>query len=211
MRGGGAIARRGVAPPSPRRRGPVEQPRGRLALTRVNEFAVRQGRYRRSEAIPFHEMEPGEMTRILRFTIVLIGAFAVSAPAFAAENWPNSFDDTLAQIRDTINTTDMAGYLAAVKNPDGALLIDVREDSEYKAGHIPGTVNIPRGLLEFRIWRQLGYPKAVDLNKKIYVQCATGGRATLATADLKRIGFANAVAVIMNLGDWAQNGYPMEK
>ena len=101
--------------------------------------------------------------------------------------------------------------MAAVKNPDGALLIDVREDSEYRAGHIPGTVNIPRGLLEFRIWKQLGYPNTVDLNKTIYVQCASGGRATLAAADLKRIGFVNAVAVIMNLGDWERKGYPMEK
>ena len=151
------------------------------------------------------------MTRIQRFTIVLLGACAVSAPVFAAENWPDSLNNYLAQVRETINTTDMAGYLEAVKNPDGALLIDVREDSEYKAAHIPGTVNIPRGLLEFRIWKQLGYPSKVDTNKKIYVQCATGSRATLTTADLKRIGFTNAVAVIMNLGDWELKGYPMEK
>ncbi|MGO9006444.1 MAG: rhodanese-like domain-containing protein [Beijerinckiaceae bacterium] len=151
------------------------------------------------------------MTRVLRFTIVLLGAFAVSAPAFAAENWPDSLDNYLAQIRETINTADMEGYLEAVKNPHGSLLIDVREDSEYKAGHIPGTVNIPRGLLEFRIWKQLGYPNKVDMNKKIYVQCMTGGRATLTAADLKRIGFTNAVAVIMNLEDWERKGYPMEK
>jgi len=43
----------------------------------------------------------------------------------------------------------------------------VREEDEFKAGHIPGTVNIPRGVLEFRIYKQLGYPKTVDLNKKI--------------------------------------------
>jgi len=155
-------------------------------------------------------MEPSDMTRMLRFTIVLLGAFAVSAPALAAENWPDSLDHYLAQVQKTIHTTDMEGYLEAVKKPDGSLLIDVREDSEYKASHIPGTVNIPRGLLEFSIWKQLGYPNKVDMNKKIYVQCLTGGRATLATADLKRIGFTNAVAVIMNLEDW-EKGYPMEK
>jgi rhodanese-related sulfurtransferase len=91
----------------------------------------------------------------------------------------------------------MDGYLAVVKNPNGAKLIDVREDYEYKAGHIPGTVNIPRGLLEFRIWKALGYPKAVDMNTTIYVQCRTGGRATLAADDLKRIGFTNVTAVVM--------------
>src|SRR5450759_409957 len=72
---------------------------------------------------------------------------------------------------------------------------------EYKAGHIPGTVNIPRGVLEFRIYKQLGYPKTVDTKQKIYVHCATGGRATLATKELKDIGFTNVTAVLMNVQD----------
>ena len=55
----------------------------------------------------------------------------------------------------------MDGYLAAVKNPNGAVLLDVREGEEFKAGHVPGAVNIPRGLLEFRIWKLFGYPAQV--------------------------------------------------
>jgi len=151
------------------------------------------------------------MGRMLRFAFILIVAVALSAPAIAAENWPDSITNYVAKVRKTVQTTDMEGYLAAVKNPNGALLLDVRGEGEFKAGHVPGTVNIPRGLLEFRIWKQLGYPAKVDTNRKIYVQCATGGRATLATADLKKIGFKNVVAVIMNLQDWEKKGYPFEK
>jgi rhodanese-related sulfurtransferase len=151
------------------------------------------------------------MGRMLRFAFILIVAVAVSAPAIAAENWPDSITNYVAKVRKTVQTTDMEGYLAAVKNPNGALLLDVRGEGEFKAGHVPGTVNIPRGLLEFRIWKQFGYPAKVDTNRKVYVQCATGGRATLATADLKKIGFKNAVAVIMNLQDWEKKGYPFEK
>lgn len=139
------------------------------------------------------------------------GPSAPRGPASAAENWPDSFGAYVAQVRKTIKTTDMDGYLAVVKNPNGALLIDVREDSEYKAGHVPGSVNIPRGLLEFQIWKKLDYPKAVDMEKKIYVQCRTGGRATLAAADLKRIGFTNVTAVIMDIQDWEKKGNPIEK
>ena len=87
----------------------------------------------------------------------------------------------------------------------------MREPEEYKAGHVPGTINIPRGLLEFRIWKTLGHPNAIDLNEKIYVQCSTGGRATLAAADLQKIGFSKVTAVIMNLSDWEKNGYPWKK
>ncbi|MCF8476156.1 MAG: rhodanese-like domain-containing protein [Pseudolabrys sp.] len=147
----------------------------------------------------------------LRFAVVFLAAFAVTAPAFAAENWPDSFGAYVSQIRKTIKTTDMDGYLAAVKNPNGAVLLDVREDAEYKAGHIPGTINIQRGLLEFQIWKALGYPKTVDMNKKIFVQCRTGGRATLATADLQKIGFKNVTAVIMDIAEWEKKGLPWEK
>jgi rhodanese-related sulfurtransferase len=101
--------------------------------------------------------------------------------------------------------------MAVVKNPNGALLLDVREEDEFKTGHIPGTVNIPRGLLEFRIWKLVGFPGQVDTSRKIYVQCRTGGRATLATRQLKDIGFTNATAVVMELAEWQKKGNPLVK
>jgi len=151
------------------------------------------------------------MTRTLRLAIAFAGALLVCAPAIAAENWPDSVTAYVAQVRKTVKTTDMDGYLAVVKNPNGAMLIDVREENEYKAGHIPGTVHIPRGLLEFTIWKPLGYPKPVDMAQKIYVQCATGGRATLAAASLKALGFTDVTAVIMNVADWEKKGLPFVK
>jgi len=66
-------------------------------------------------------------------------AVAHAQPAFAAHDWPDSVDRYVAQVRNTINTTDMAGYLAVVKNPQGALLIDVRDEKRVqdrtRAGH----------------------------------------------------------------------------
>ena len=134
------------------------------------------------------------MNRSLRFSIVFVGALAVIAPALAqqpAPAWPPIVSEHVASVRKTVKTIDMAGYLAAVKNPNGAMLLDVREPAEFAAGHVPGAVNIPRGLLEFQIYKVMGYPNKVDTGKTIYVQCASGGRATLATADLKKIGFTN--------------------
>ena len=137
-------------------------------------------------------------------------AHAAAIPA-AAERWPASFSSYVSNIRKSIKTTDMDGYLAVVKKPDGALLLDVREGDEFKAGHVPGTVNIPRGMVEFQIWKQLGYPENIDMNHKIYVQCRTGSRATLATNDLQRIGFTNVTAVIMDIEDWKKKGNPIQK
>ena len=151
------------------------------------------------------------MTRRFRLAAVFLGASVIYQPGFAAENWPDSVDQYVAQVRKTIDTTEMEGYLAVVKDPNGALLLDVREETEFKAGHVPGTVNVSRGRLEFRIWKPLGYPGKVEMNRKIYVQCATGGRATLAAKQLKDIGFTNVTAVVMELAEWQKKGYPFVK
>jgi rhodanese-related sulfurtransferase len=49
------------------------------------------------------------------------------------------------------------------------------------------------------------------MNRKIYVQRASGGRATLAAKQLKDIGFTNVTAVVMELADWQKLGYPFAK
>ena len=139
----------------------------------------------------------------------LLTIVGISTPILASENWPDSIDQYVLQIRKSVKTADMDGYLAAVKNPNGAVMLDVRENDEFKAGHVPGGVNIPRGLLEFRIWRHFGYPAQVDMTRTIYVQCQTGGRATLATKQLQDIGFTNVIAVIMNFDEWKKKGHPL--
>jgi rhodanese-related sulfurtransferase len=151
------------------------------------------------------------ITSRFRPVLLALGPLIISSPGLAAENWPHSIDRYVAEIRETIDTIEMDGYLAAVKSPNGALLVDVREEEEFKNGHVPGVVNIPRGLLEFRIWKPLGYPTGVDMNRKIYVQCANGNRATLAAKQLKDIGFTNVTAVVMTVAEWQDRTYPFVK
>jgi len=151
------------------------------------------------------------VTRRFCLPVLVLGSLFVSHMGLAAENWPHAIDRYVAEVRETIDTVEMDGYLAAVKNPNGALLLDVREEDEFKTGHVPGVVNIPRGLLEFRIWKPLGYPTSIDMNRKIYVQCATGNRATLAAKQLKDIGFTNVTVVVMAVSDWQAKGYPFIK
>ena len=158
-------------------------------------------------------LKVGTMVLILAVAPIGIAVtpLGISTPVLADMNmdWPDSVNQYVVQIRKAIQTTDMDGYLAAVKNPNGALLLDVREEGEFKAAHVPGAANIPRGLLKFRIWKQLGFPSKVDMNRKIYVQCQTGGRATLATKQLQDIGFTNVIAVIMNFEEWQKKGNPL--
>jgi rhodanese-related sulfurtransferase len=49
------------------------------------------------------------------------------------------------------------------------------------------------------------------MNRKIYTQCHSGSRATLAAKQLKDIVFTNVTIVLMNLDDWQKQGHPFVK
>ena len=151
------------------------------------------------------------ISRKLCIAILVFAAFLIPQRAFPAEKWPDPVDEYVAQLRKTIGTVDMDGFLEVVKNPNGIRLVDVREPSEFDAGHVPGAVNAPRSHLEQQIWEALGYPDKVDLNGKIYVVCQSGARATFAAKQLKDIGFTNLTIVLMNFDDWQKEGHPFIK
>jgi rhodanese-related sulfurtransferase len=98
-----------------------------------------------------------------------------------------------------------------VESPGDALLVDVREPGEFAAGHVPGAINIPRGVLEFQIWKQVGFPAGLDLNRTVILQCQSGNRASLAAQTLSDLGFTNTTAVVMSLDEWQKAGNPFVK
>ena len=137
-------------------------------------------------------------------------ALALMVPALAqAANVPKVVGDLVAEAQSKIHTVDMDGYKKVVANPNGALIIDVREANEYAAGHVPGAINLPRGMLEWSIWKQVGYPDNTEMDRQIYVQCLTGGRASLAAKRLQDLGFTHVTAALVDLRDWQKAGNPL--
>ncbi len=89
----------------------------------------------------------------------------------------------------------------AASVPDGAWLLDVREDDEWAAGHIPGARHIPLG--------QLGARTAeVPHDEAIYVICRSGVRSGRAAQALTGAGW-EAVNVAGGMQDWAAAGRAM--
>ena len=135
----------------------------------------------------------------------------VAATAAEKAKYPPQVKEMVLEVRKTIKTVDMDGFRKVVDNPQGALIVDVREPKPYAVGHVPGAINVPRGVIEFKIWKHVGFPDKTDLNKKIYIYCKTGGRCTLATRSLQDLGFTNVTAVVMKLKDWIKAGHPFIK
>lgn len=75
-----------------------------------------------------------------------------------------------------------------------ASIIDVRETAEVAAGKIPGAVNIPLGLLEFRL-------QDIDKSKEHIMVCRSGNRSGMATSLLENHGF-NVINMDGGMMDW---------
>ena len=148
-------------------------------------------------------------TLLVAAGLVLPGfALAQKAPA---PTYPPSVGKLVADTKKQIKTITMDEFKAAIDQKTAGKIIDVRNENEFEDGYVPGAVNVPRGLIEFRIWGELGFPAAVDMNQRLTLYCATGGRCALATRSLMELGFSNVVSVDMKFADWVKAGYPVAK
>ncbi|WP_172123279.1 MULTISPECIES: rhodanese-like domain-containing protein [unclassified Devosia] len=93
-----------------------------------------------------------------------------------------------------------------------AVIVDVRDMPELQAsGKIPGSVHIPRGMLEFRADEATQYHDPnLSKDRPVILHCASGGRSALAGKTLKDMGYQQ----VFNLGgfkDWVEDGGEVEK
>jgi rhodanese-related sulfurtransferase len=138
-------------------------------------------------------------------------AVPVPAPQAAAPapSYPASIGQMVAKTKSEIRTVKMAEFKSAFDRKDLGLLIDVRNENEYEDGFIPGAINVPRGLIEFRIWKLVGFPNQTKMDTRMTLYCATGGRCALATKSLQDLGFTNVTSADMKFDDWVKAGYPV--
>lgn len=94
----------------------------------------------------------------------------------------------------------------------GATIVDLREPEEREAGgRIPGSVHIPRGMLEFRADPTSPYHQApLDPSARVIVHCASGGRSALAAAALAEMGYERVAHLDGGITAWREAGKPVE-
>ncbi len=142
---------------------------------------------------------------------ILISLIIVSASCNNKQTY-NSVDDIVAIA--TANTTAISVEQLKEKydNGDMILLLDVREPQEFNAGYIPGAVNIPRGVLEFKIGNEAFWENAMLYmplpDEEIIVYCKKGKRSILAADILQKLGYTNVTYVDGGWKEWEMN-YPL--
>ena len=121
------------------------------------------------------------------------------------------FTSKLESVKATINKKSVEDLVRWQTEYKMFILLDVRTFEEYNTNYIPGAVNLPRGLLEFRIdkdsfWEEEGLyaPLKEDL---ILVYCKSGNRSALAVQTLENLGYTNVHFLEGGIIEWIKQ-YP---
>jgi rhodanese-related sulfurtransferase len=89
---------------------------------------------------------------------------------------------------------------------DGHILVDVREDNEWSAGHAAGAIHLSKGIIERDVEKEIP-----DKSKTVVLYCGGGFRSALAADALRQMGYQNAVSLDGGWRAWNQAGLPVEK
>jgi rhodanese-related sulfurtransferase len=85
-------------------------------------------------------------------------------------------------------------------------LVDVREDSEWAAGHLPKATHLGKGVIERDVEE-----KIPDHDAEIILYCGGGFRSALAADNLQKMGYTNVISMDGGWRGWKEAGLPVEK
>lgn len=145
------------------------------------------------------------------FKTGLLLLFVVLISSCTHESYTNA-DDLVKDVSAEIQQLKSDSVLSIMMNSEDVYnLIDVRQETEHYYGYIPGSLNIPRGSLEFNIgnaefWEAQGLymPAKNDL---ILLYCKKGQRSILAAHSLKHLGYTNVKVIKDGFKAW-ELAYP---
>lgn len=93
---------------------------------------------------------------------------------------------------------------AQKKQAQGAVIVDVRELSEWREGHIPGAVHIPLGALAARV-------QELDPAQEIVAVCRSGNRSMVAAKILGAAGFSHVSNLDGGMIAWSRQGLAVRR
>ena len=139
--------------------------------------------------------------------LAMVMAFAVAAPALGQV--PAAVQEALFNYLTTIaqdfNSITVQAVKARLDAGEQTFILDVRETSEFDAGHIAGAVNIPIRTIAKTT------EKLPVKNAMVVVVCRSGMRAAYVTMTLSMLGYTNMKDMAFGMREWEQAGYPMVK
>ncbi len=102
-----------------------------------------------------------------------------------------------------IRETDIGAVKTRLDAAEKIHLVDVREESEWERGHLPGAIHLSKGIIERDIERRIP-----DKSAAIVLYCGGGFRSALAAENLQKMGYADVQSMDGGWRAWVEAGYP---
>lgn len=93
-----------------------------------------------------------------------------------------------------------------ISSGDSFVLFDVREESEFAAGHLPGAKSLGKGIIERDIESLVPDP-----DQEIVLYCGGGFRSALAADNLQKMGYTNVISMDGGYRGWTEAKFAVEK
>ena len=118
--------------------------------------------------------------------------------------------DLVSEAKAQVENLDPEAVQQELQRGD-AVLVDIRDAPELEEnGSIPGSVHVPRGMLEFRADTTSPYHQPpLDPSKRVILHCASGGRSALAARTLQDMGYGNVAHLDGGFNAWKEAGKPI--
>jgi rhodanese-related sulfurtransferase len=105
-----------------------------------------------------------------------------------------------------VKETNVADVKRRMDAGEKFVLVDVREDSEWAQGHLPGAIHLGKGIIERDIEKRVP-----DTGAKLILYCGGGFRSALTADNLQKMGYTNVESMDGGWRDWTGAGLPTQK
>jgi rhodanese-related sulfurtransferase len=108
-------------------------------------------------------------------------------------------------VKTRIRETDAHDVKRRLEVGERFYLVDVREESEWSRGHLPGAIHLSKGVVERDIEKTIA-----DTSAHIVLYCGGGFRSALVADTLQQMGYSNVSSMDGGWRGWCDAGYPTE-
>ena len=115
------------------------------------------------------------------------------------------FLDIVKDARSRVSECSVDDVHARMEDGDTFYLVDVREESEWNLGHLPGAIHLGKGVIERDIEKTIA-----DAGDDIVLYCGGGFRSALAADALQKMGYTNVLSMDGGYTGWMESGFPVE-
>jgi len=112
----------------------------------------------------------------------------------------------VADAKKRIRETTIDDVKAKLDRGEKFLLVDVREESEYAADHLPGATHLGKGVIERDV-----EARVPDHDTPIVLYCGGGFRSALAADNLQKMGYTNVLSMDGGVRGWREKGFRFTK